>query len=99
MRLIPFCHQWILKISSRSVKLFVNHNGGTVEISFNFQGQEVSREFKWGIVSWQSLIRPQCFLKDLHPSVEKTPDSLFHIFWEIFLHLLHLAFDVFLHSS
>lgn len=61
MWLIPFCHQWILKIFSRSVKLFVNHNGGTVEISFNFQGQEVSREFKWGIVSYQSLVRAKGF--------------------------------------
>lgn len=61
MWLIPFCHQWILKIFSRSVKLFVNHNGGTVKISSYFQGQEVTREFKWGIVSYQSLIRPQGF--------------------------------------
>lgn len=50
MRLIPFCHQWILKIFSRSDKLFVNHKGSTVKIRFNFQGQEVSGEFKWGIV-------------------------------------------------
>lgn len=61
MWLIPFCHQWILKIFGRSVKLFVNHNGGTVKTSFNFQGQEVTREFKWVIVSYQSLIRPQGF--------------------------------------
>lgn len=61
MQLIPFCHQWILKISSHSFKLFVNHNGGIVKISFNFQGQEVSREFKWGIVSYQSPTRPQGF--------------------------------------
>lgn len=61
MWLIPFCHQWILKVFSRSVKIFVNHNGGTVKISSVFQGQEVSREFKWGIVSYHSLIRPQGF--------------------------------------
>lgn len=61
MQLIPPCHQWILKIFSCSVKLLVNHNGGTVKIGFDFQGQEVSREFNRGIVSYQSLIRPQGF--------------------------------------
>lgn len=45
MWLIPFCQRWILKIFSCPIKLFVNHNGATVQICFNFQGQEVSREF------------------------------------------------------
>lgn len=52
MQLIPLCHQWILKIFSCSVKLLVNHNGGTVKIGFDFQGQEVSGEFNQGIVSY-----------------------------------------------
>lgn len=70
MWLIPFCHQWILKSFSCSVKLFINHNGGTVEIRFNFQDQEVAREFKWGIVS-SIPHKTSRFLRDLHHFVEK----------------------------
>lgn len=61
MQLIPFCQQWILKIFSRSDKLFVNHNGRPVKISFNFLGQEVTGQFKWGIVFYRALIRAQGF--------------------------------------
>lgn len=61
MWLIPSCHQWILKIFSHSVKLFVNHNGGTVQISSYFLGHGVTGEFKCGLVSHQCPVRPPGF--------------------------------------
>lgn len=52
-----------IKVFSCYVKLFVNHNGGTVKIRFNFKGQEVIGEFKSHPGS--------CFLRDLHDFVER----------------------------
>lgn len=88
MWLIPFCHQWILKIFSCSVKLFINHNGGTVEIRFNFQDQEVAREFKWGIVS-SIPHKTSRFLRDLHHFVEKNLLAFWLMLQDTLLYFLH----------
>lgn len=70
MRLIPFCHQWILKIVSRSVKLFVITMVALLESAL------ISRGKKWpgslsGVLS--HISKTSRFLKASHHSVEKTP--------------------------
>lgn len=68
---MPFCHQWILRIFSCFVKLFVNHNGGTVNISSYFHGQEVIRQ--WVLCLILIPHKTLRFLKDLCHSLEMYP--------------------------